>query len=168
MIISVKLFGSTVSYKQKLVVSSKFLKVFNPKVEKNKKQKREYSTQASFLDSTPSNLNLDNGSLSPWFITGFTDAEGCFSVSITKSNNTKIGWRVRLFCDITLHKKDQVLLEQIKNFYAVGNVYDIAENKIQYRVSSTQELKVIREFFNKYPLRSKNGQILSYEIKYFL
>lgn len=65
MIISVKLFGSTVSYKQKLVVSSKFLKVFNPKVEKNKKQKREYSTQASFLDSTPSNLNLDNGSLSP-------------------------------------------------------------------------------------------------------
>jgi hypothetical protein len=53
--------------------------------------KREYSTQASFLDSTPSNLNLDNGSLSPGFITGFTDAEGCFSVSITKSNNTKIG-----------------------------------------------------------------------------
>jgi hypothetical protein len=39
-----------------------------------------------------------------------------------------------------------VLLEQIKNFYAVGNVYDIAENKIQYRVSSTQELKVIRVF----------------------
>ena len=142
MVISVKLFGSTVSYKQKLVVSSKFLKVFNPKVE----TKREYSTQASFLDSTPSNLNLDNGSLSPGFITGFTDAEGCFSVSITKSNNTKIGWRVRLFFDITLHKKDQVLLEQIKNFYAVGNVYDIAENKIQYRVSSTQELKVIRVF----------------------
>ena len=57
--------------------------------------------------------------------------------------------------DITLHTKDKVLLEQIEIYFSVGNVYDITENQIQYRVSSTQELKVIREHFDKYPLHSK-------------
>lgn len=48
-----------------------------------------------------------------------------------------------------------MLLGRIKNYYVIGNVYDIADNKIQYRVSSIQELKVIIEHFNKYPLLSK-------------
>jgi len=29
--------------------------------------------------------------LSPWFITGFTDAEGCFSISIYKDSTRPIG-----------------------------------------------------------------------------
>lgn len=142
---------STYSYIQKSVLSAKLLRVSYPKAE----GKRKYSTQVSFLDSNPSKPNLDKDSLSPGFITGFIDAEGCFSVWIEKSNHTKIGWRVRLFFDITLHKKDKVLLGRIKNYYVIGNVYDIADNKIQYRVSSIQELKVIIEHFNKYPLLSK-------------
>ena len=28
----------------------------------------------------------------PWFITGFTDAEGCFTCSILKSSGYKLGW----------------------------------------------------------------------------
>ena len=35
----------------------------------------------------PSNLN-------PWFLTGFTDGEGSFSVIIDKNNKRKLGWRV--------------------------------------------------------------------------
>jgi hypothetical protein len=32
--------------------------------------------------------------LNPWFITGFTDAEGTFTVVITKDIKRKIGWRI--------------------------------------------------------------------------
>jgi hypothetical protein len=32
--------------------------------------------------------------LDPWFITGFTDAEGCFLVSIIKDKEYRLGWSV--------------------------------------------------------------------------
>lgn len=32
-----------------------------------------------------------NNKLHPWFITGFTDGEGCFSVNVLKNNELKIG-----------------------------------------------------------------------------
>jgi len=48
------------------------------------------------------------------FITGFTDAEGCFTMSVVKHNNSKLGWAVRLYFQIGLHEKDKALLEQIK------------------------------------------------------
>ena len=35
--------------------------------------------------------------INPWFITGFSDGEGCFHLSITKNQELKIGWRVRIF-----------------------------------------------------------------------
>ena len=31
--------------------------------------------------------------IEPWFITGFTDAEGCFLVIIRKSKKNKLGWQ---------------------------------------------------------------------------
>jgi hypothetical protein len=43
----------------------------------------------------PSVLHEVHLSLSPWFITGFADAEGCFSIGVTRSK-TRLGWRVKL------------------------------------------------------------------------
>jgi hypothetical protein len=80
----VKLSGNTVSSLHNSAFSSKLHKIST----------RKYSTQITFLNSEPSNSNLAKDSLSPWFITGFVDGEGCFSISITRSKNCKIGWRV--------------------------------------------------------------------------
>lgn len=54
--------------------------------------------------------------LNPFFVTGFTDGEGCFSINLTKNKKYKTGFNVALFFSIGLHKKDKALLEQIKNF----------------------------------------------------
>lgn len=91
--------------------------------------------------------------LSAWFITGFTDAEGSFRVSINKDKTYKIGWQVRGFFEITLHEKDFALLELIQKFFGVGKIYVKKENSaISYIVSSVKELEIIREHFEKYPL----------------
>jgi hypothetical protein len=29
--------------------------------------------------------------IDPWFITGFTDAEGCFSLSVVRNKKSKVG-----------------------------------------------------------------------------
>jgi len=42
----------------------------------------------------------------PWFITGFSDAESCFSINIRKNKEFKSGWRVEAHFYIGLHKKD--------------------------------------------------------------
>jgi len=47
----------------------------------------------------------------PQFITGFTDAEGCFNISIFKDSTFKFGWRVKLTFIISLHSKDKEILE---------------------------------------------------------
>ena len=46
---------------------------------------------------------------------GFTDAEGCFSIRITKST-TKIGLQVQLRYQITQHSIDKILMNSLVNF----------------------------------------------------
>jgi hypothetical protein len=50
------------------------------------------------FESTQSNLNSDSSlshkKLNPWFVTGFTDAEGSFALGLYKNNKYKTGYQV--------------------------------------------------------------------------
>jgi hypothetical protein len=63
------------------------------------------------------NLNLD-----PNIIIGFTDAEGCFTLSITKSNIVKSGWVIKPRFQISLRVKDLQILKSIQYFLCLGRV----------------------------------------------
>jgi len=47
---------------------------------------------------------------------GFTAAEGCFSIRITKSLTTKIGYQVQLRYQITQHSIDKVFMHTLDKF----------------------------------------------------
>ena len=90
--------------------------------------------------------------LNPWWVTGFSDAESSFSMFISRSKNTIIGWTITPTFNITLHIRDIELLKSIQNFFnGVGKI-NIQNNKVNYRVRSKEELKIIINHFNKYPL----------------
>ena len=92
----------------------------------------------------------------PYFITGFADGEGCFWINIFRDKNCKTGWRVKLFFQINLNKKDYVLLEQIQNYFCAGKIYkNKNSDSIQYQVSSVKDLQLIQKHFDKYPLHTK-------------
>ena len=110
--------------------------------------KKNYST-SSFNDSRKNNTNLI---IDPNFLTGFADAESSFVLSITKSNNVKSGWVIKPRFQISLHKKDLFLLEAIKNYLGVGEIYTQSTDSIQYRVFSIKDLQVVIDHFDKYPL----------------
>ena len=93
--------------------------------------------------------------INPNFLTGFADAEGSFVLSITKSNNVKSGWVVKPRFQISLHKKDLFVLEAIRNYLGVGEIYKQGVASIQYRVFSINDLKVVLDHFDKFPLISK-------------
>ena len=140
----------------------KLLKWFNKKSMHNLLITRSYTTTNPLYEPKVVYLNAelqkkqileDNKVINPWFITGFTDGEGCFSISVIKDNRYKEGWLVCPFFEIGLHQKDLALLEQIESFFGVGNITTKQrKNMLQYHVSSRNDLKVILNHFDKYPL----------------
>lgn len=90
----------------------------------------------------------------PWFVTGFTDAEGCFNVKLTKSDG-KLGWRVNVSFLIVLHVKDKALLEQIQTFFGGVGTVKVYKDTVRFDISSVKDLfNVIIPHFKSYPLLS--------------
>jgi hypothetical protein len=83
------------------------IKFLSKKLNKNK---RNYSTL------------VQNSKLNPWFVTGFSDGESSFSVSIyiDKRIKGKLGWAVKPSFQISLNSKDMNLLLQLQKFFGCG------------------------------------------------
>jgi hypothetical protein len=79
----------------------------------------------------------------PWFLTGFTDAEGSFSINISPDNRSNLNWAVQAVFTINLHKKDFGNLEAIKNTLGVGNINFRSDSVVSYKVKNKKELQVI-------------------------
>jgi hypothetical protein len=91
--------------------------------------------------------------LHPYFVTGFVDGEGCFVVKIIKRSKMNTGYEIQLCFEITNHSKDLSLLENIKSYFGgIGSITKEGKNTFQYRVSSKEDLKIIIDHFDKYPL----------------
>lgn len=88
--------------------------------------------------------------LNPWFVTGFSDGESTFGVSIYKKSASKLGWDVIVYFQLGLHKKDRVVLDKIKNYFGVGKIYE--QDVDVYKVQSVKDLKSIIDHFDNYPL----------------
>lgn len=110
---------------------------------------RESSNKIPVAANSQAKQNLQ---LNPWFVTGFTDGEGSFSIIMVKSSAFKLQWQTRLYFQISVHVKDKILLEQIQNFFGVGKIYPKTSDSIIYSVKSIKDLTVIVNHFEKYPL----------------
>lgn len=109
-------------------------------------------------------------SINPWFITGFTHAEGCFTCSVIRRPNYKAGWEINLAFQIRLHRRDLKLLLAIQqSLKGIGYIsYDNTYSR--FRVSKLSQILEVISFFDKYPLISqKRGDYLLFkQIVYIL
>jgi LAGLIDADG endonuclease len=94
-------------------------------------------------------------SLVPWFVTGYTDAEGCFFLSIFRSKTHSLGWAVKPKFAIGAENNpaNRALLEQLKIFFGGGRIY-LSRNQLYYEVTDLPTLLRIRDHFLKFPLQS--------------
>lgn len=76
-----------------------------------------YSTNTKNSNNIKSSLPLDAN-----WVTGFTDAEGYFTVKIFKSKTHSFGWRIKPEFGIALHKRDEAL-KRMKEYFGVGTIY---------------------------------------------
>ena len=98
----------------------------------------------------------------PWFITGFTDAEGSFMCNMTKKPKYKAGWEIQPVFQIKLHVKDLPVILGIQ--HSLGNIgtVDISQSTCNFRVRKLKEIIELIKFFDKYPLitRKKGDYLL--------
>ena len=93
--------------------------------------------------------------LNPSFISGFSDAEGSFVVTILKNPRYKIGWNVQARFQIKLHEKDRALLLLIQKYFEnIGYISKINDRfTVEFRVSDITSLNnIIIPHFEKYSL----------------
>lgn len=99
--------------------------------------------------------------LDPWFMTGFVDAEGYFSIELTKDSKAKFKYTPRLVFGINLHVKDLPILLSFKDTLGVGTVS--TKGKVtRYTVKRFKDLAVIVNHFKLYPLVSSKYLVYQY------
>ena len=113
---------------------------------------RLYSTSVKYTLFNNNNLLLPN--LDGNFIAGFTDGEGCFRVTISKSNERKTGWMVEPIFQIGLHKKDLAILQLIQKAWGgIGSISSMGKEGVMFKVSSIKNLnEIIIPYFMQYTL----------------
>jgi len=94
--------------------------------------------------------------LNPWFITGFSDGDGTFSLVIRISKTYKIGYRVVPVYSVCAKNSTEniLLLKSIQNYFSgIGHIYS-SGNISRFEVHKLEEHKIIRKHFEQYPLQS--------------
>jgi hypothetical protein len=87
-------------------------------------------------------------------LSGFSDGEGCFYVSVYKSPKSKLGLATQLVFKITQHSRDSTLLKTISKFFKCGRVEKRNNEACDFVVSSLKDIEqYIIPFFSNYPLQ---------------
>ena len=97
--------------------------------------------------------------IEPWFISGFTDAEGCFAIIVRKSPKTNLSWRLEINFIINLHKRDLDLLKLIQTYFkGAGRIGKERNGCCDFTVSSLGDIltKVIPLPFGPWKIPFKN------------
>lgn len=95
------------------------------------------------------------------WLSGFTDAEGCFNVSITSNARYALGHVIKM--RFILDQKDEVILNIIKDLFGFGKVTLRSKTIDTYRYTATgfKNMNDITSYFNKHQLLTKKA--LSYD-----
>ena len=99
--------------------------------------------------------------LNPYWLVGFTDGEGCFSISIFKNKSLKSGYQVFPEFVLTQGAKSLETLEKVQKFFGCGRIYENKrydnhrESLYKYCVRNKADLREkICPFFDKYRLQT--------------
>lgn len=92
----------------------------------------------------------------PGWIVGFTDGEGCFSVSFNLKESLNVGVETRPSFAVGQKASSLLSLEKMKNYFGCGHIrYSKSDGTYQYEVRNIDELvnKII-PFYEKHPLET--------------
>src|SRR3990167_6235507 len=99
--------------------------------------------------------------LDPWYITGWFDGEGCFSISVHRHPGSRYGWIVDPVVQTYQHKDSFFVLERIQSFFRCGKIRPKGPNSnvLTFSIESRLLIKEnVIPHFEKYPLQSRKAE----------
>ena len=98
--------------------------------------------------------------LDPWYVTGLTEGEGCFCVSIAIRRKLKAGLEVRPSFALSLNERDLGLLHGLQAFFCCGWIRESrGDRTFKYEVRSTGDLLAsVLPHFERHPLRGDKAR----------
>ncbi len=93
--------------------------------------------------------------LTPEWVVGFVDGEGCFFVGIQRNPKTSTGYQVIPEFRIVQHMRDLPVLHGLKRFFGCGSVCQDHEDRWELRIRKLENLRQVAAFFEKHPLKTK-------------
>jgi len=131
-----------------------FSNIYLSSTEKELNEVEIISTRINKISKLEIELNNDRKiRLNPYYITGFTDGDGCFLINIRPKSDTITGYLVGLSYKIHLHWKDKVLLESIKEYFDNKGIITVRKSgHVEYVIQRQKDLNIIIDHFDKYSL----------------
>ena len=116
--------------------------------------KHNYSSDFNYTILSPSNyLSLDN-----YWLAGFTQANGCFHISVVKSKTHKTGYSVRL--EFSLKQNDDLPLKLLYSTVKMGNISQYSSGIWCYKSTGFKTAFLLINYFDKFNLFA--GKYVSY------
>lgn len=91
-------------------------------------------------------------SLNNHWLAGFTDADGCFYISVVKSKSHSIGYSVRL--EYSLKQNDSLPLTLLYNLIKKGNLSHYSTGIWCYKSTGYSTAHILIQYFDKFNLQS--------------
>jgi hypothetical protein len=94
-----------------------------------------------------------------WWIVGFTDGEGCFSISVVRNMTCRLGWQVQHEFAVTQAAPSRPALELLAEFFQCGAIIENRrrdnhrETLMRFSVKRRKDLlETVIPFFECHPL----------------
>jgi LAGLIDADG endonuclease len=104
-------------------------------------------------------MNVPKSQYVKYYLLGFTDAEGCFSISLKKEDTARFGWALDPLFQITQHKQNKEILDVFQQELKCGRIIEKPGQLdcMLYLVDNRRQLvEKIIPFFEKHRLLCKN------------
>ena len=90
------------------------------------------------------------------YLTGYVDGEGCFCVSINRSQRHRFGWEIRPSFSVSQNSDRAEVLGMLKDHFGCGGIRpDRSDRTLKYEVRSIRDLvERVIPHFEQFPLLS--------------
>ena len=102
--------------------------------------------------------------VNPYYVSGYVDGEGCFTVSFSPRSKLKVKWEVRPSFSVSQNADRAETLFQLVKYFGCGSIRpDRSDKTLKYEVRSINNLiDNIIPHFEKYPLQSSKQKDFTY------
>ena len=94
-----------------------------------------------------------------YYLAGFVDGEGTFSVAIIHHPGQRLGWMINPVFQVYQHERHRYILELFKEYFGTGNIYRKSgiHPVLTFSIDSRKSLlERVVPFFQRFPLLVKN------------